>query len=84
MSGFAQFAEDVALTKRALQEILQSAEVDKNSVTGFCFQGITTCAIFVALADSEAHFREPIGDVFGIDKAKGIEYRPQGAKLLGV
>ena len=60
MSGFTQFAEEAALSKTAPQERLQtlflSTEVDKIIETGFRFHGITTCAIFVALADSEADF----------------------------
>ena len=37
-------------TQSVCRTSCSSAEVDKNIVTGFRFQGITTCAMLVALA----------------------------------
>ena len=52
-------------------------------VAGFWFHGIGSCSLFVAVADSEAHFCEA-RDFFGIDKINGFAHRMQATRLLGV
>ena len=69
MAFFLQFTEEQISQKPDIDEDLH-AEVHTSMLGIFRALGIRNCALFVALADSEAELRASVDTLFGIDLSK--------------
>lgn len=71
MADFTQIQAAESLAKPAIQAdlltLLLTARVDANIVAGFQTHGTESCSICVALAYSEADFRDALVEFFNVD-----------------
>ena len=88
MAFFLQFTEEQISQNPDIDEDLRTmllqAGVHSSMPGIFRAQGISNCALFVALADSEAELKASMQVLFGIDRSQGVQHILESAKLITV
>ena len=88
MAFFLQFTEEQISQKPDIDEDLRTMLLQAGVHTSmpgiFRAQGISNCALFVALADSEAELKASMQVLFGIDRSQGAQHILESAKLITV
>ena len=88
MVFFLHFTEEQFSQKPDIDEDLRTMLLQAGAHTSmpgiFRAQGISNCALFVALADSEAELKASLQVLFGIDRSQGVQHILESAKLITV